>query len=75
MSENIEKVQVLVQRVGEIAQPTRDHVVAMVGAVESMREAVMTIVGKLGELHDAAAERQRQCRRRMRACEQRERAC
>ena len=55
MAENIEKVQALVQKVGEIVQPTKDHVVAMLGAVEMMREAVMTVVGKLDNLHDVSA--------------------
>ena len=54
MKENIEKLQLMVQKVGELVEPTKNQVDAMCGAMESMREGVMTIVHKLDHLHDVS---------------------
>ena len=54
LKENIEKLQLMVQKVGELVEPTKNQVDAMCGAMESMREGVMTIVHKLDHLHDVS---------------------
>ena len=54
MKENIEKLQLMVQKVGELVEPTRGHVEEMLGAMEVMKEAVMSVVYKLDHLHDVS---------------------